>query len=892
MNLGEIEERVESLDENQGFDLIYDMLRAYGLPNASIARLRNGSHNRSDRVDECLWKGKVYYLFVRSSDDLHGVIDAAAADSRIIRERPRFLIVRDSAHLLALDTRTNDTLDTTLADLSSHFEFFLPWSGIEKTQLENLNYADVKAAEKMARLYDEIIKHNQISSTADVHHLNVFFSRLLFCFFAEDTRVFAQGQFTNAIASWTSVNGDDIHSFLDELFDVLNTEPLARADLPSRFRAFGYVNGKLFNQETGSPKFSAKARRVLLECGTLDWSQINPDIFGSMIQAVVNPSQRAGLGMHYTSVENIMKVIRPLFLDDLQNALDVALGSRLKLRHLLTRICTIKVFDPACGSGNFLVIAYKELRKLEHQVLQRIHELDPSQKGLFSLSEIKLENFFGIEIDDFAHEIAILSLWLAKHQMNVEFYELFGVEISLIPLKDSGNVVRANAISIDWEEVCPKGDGDDIFVLGNPPYCGSSMQDAAQKKDFVTYFGTTKYPKNLDYIALWFLKGARYIADGNAELGFVSTNSVSQGDHVALMWPLILHAGAEIKFAHESFRWSNQAKGNAGVTCVIVGLSTRSPQKRVIYSEGQKREVANISPYLSAASSNTIVHQRRDSLSGLPAMVRGSQPSDGGYLNFSEAERAQLIASDPAAEKYVRQYMGAKELINGTVRYCLWITDVEASQASAIPEIAKRLNGVRASRLRGSTTAQAGANRPYRFLQPAHRETASIIVPGHSSELREYIPMGFLDQRTVISNAAMAIYNAEPWVFGLVQSRMHMVWMRAVCGRIESRYRYSPVLVYNTFPVPPLFESFKNALQGHVYEVLEAREQSADKTLADLYDPSKMPVSLRRAHERLDATVDHFYRGNGFSSDEERLEMLFEMYEKMVAAENGAMTLA
>jgi type I restriction-modification system DNA methylase subunit len=889
MNLGEIEQQVTSLDTDQGFDLIYDLLRAYGLPKASIARLRTGTHNRSDREDERLWKGKVYYRFVQGTDDLHDLIDDASTDPRVLKERPRFLIVTDSVRLLALDTLNDGRLDTTLADLPSYFEFFLPWAGIEKTQLENLNYADVKAAEKMARLYDEIIKHNQIATADDVHHLNVFFSRLLFCFFAEDTQVFEPSQFTNAIASMTNANGEDVHTFLDELFTVLNTEQSVRMGLPSRFRGFGYVNGNLFNQQAGSPRFSAKARRIVLECGTLDWSQINPDIFGSMIQAVVHPSQREGLGMHYTSVENIMKVIRPLFLDGLHEAFEAAADSQPKLQRLLNRIWAIKVFDPACGSGNFLVIAYKELRKLEHRILQRIGDLDPNAKGLFSLSGIRLENFYGIEIDDFAHEIAILSLWLAKHQMNVEFYELFGVEISLIPLRDTGNVVCGNATQLDWEEICPKMGNGETYVLGNPPYAGSSMQTADQKGDFVDFFGTEGYPRNLDYIALWFLKGTRFVSDGLADLGFVSTNSVCQGDHVGLLWPSILDAGVSISFAYQSFRWSNQAKGKAGVTCVVIGLSANPKTPRTLYFDDQHRSVKNINPYLTATEKNTIVHRRSDVLSGLPSMVFGSKPTDGGYLNFSEAERLQMISNYPDAERYVRRYMGAQEFISGTVRFCLWISDEDAGQASVIPDIKKRLEGVRAARMRGSSTAQAMADRPYRFLQRAHKDTPSIIIPCHSSEKREYIPMGFLDRRTVISNAAMAIYDAEPWVFGVLQSRMHMVWVRAITGRIKTDFRYSAEVVYNTFPMPEPTDHQTISLTKHVFEIVDAREQFSSKTLAELYDPGRMPEALRAAHRRLDSTVDELYRKNAFHSDQDRLEMLFEMYEKMVAGQSGVL---
>lgn len=897
MNLQEIEQNVTSLSLNptQGFDFIYDLLRAYGIPKASISRLKKGTHDRSKEDNEHLWRGKLYYRFVDDGGDLHALIDDAKNDQRVMRERPRFLIVRDAKQLLAIDTKAETTLDIDITELPANAAFFLPWAGIEKTQLETLNYADIKAAEKMARLYDEIIKHNAITTETDVHNLNVFFSRLLFCFFAEDTGVFAKRSFTDAIGSLTTERGEDTGDFLDRLFMVLNTKESERKGVPAYLKGFGYVNGKLFDQKAPSPRFSAKARKIVLECGTLDWSQINPDIFGSMIQAVVHPSQREGLGMHYTSVENIMKVIRPLFLDELEGAFEDAVDSVKKLERLLNRIAAIKVFDPACGSGNFLVISYKELRKLEHRILQRLSDLqvaDSSKAQLFKESKVKLENFFGIEIDDFAHEIAILSLWLAKHQMNVEFKELFGVEISLIPLRDTGNIVCGNATRLDWEDVCPKSPHSEIYVLSNPPYLGSSMQSADNKQDFVEFFGTPRYPKNLDYISLWFLKGADYITDGVAELAFVSTNSLCQGDHVGLLFPPILEKGLQIAFAHTSFPWSNLAKGKAGVMCVIVGLSIRPKNPRRLYSGQIRQDVDNINPYLAATHRNTIVLKERASLFGLPPMAFGNKPTDGGFLSLTPEEKDELLALDPTAAEFIRPYAGAEEFLNGVPRYCLWIGDEDAERAAAIPGIRKRLEGVRASRLRGSTTAQAMADRPYRFLQRAHRELPQIIVPMVSSERREYIPMDFVSPQTIVSNLANAIYGAEPWVLGLIQSRMHMVWVRTVAGRLESRIRYSSVLCYNTFPVPALSEKAQESLAELAYEVLAAREEFPDLTPAQLYDPDHMPGILRRAHERLDRTVDALYQDREFASDDERLELLFQMYEQAVQSRERRLTNA
>jgi hypothetical protein len=882
MQLHEVEASVAGLDLSQGFELIYDLLQAYGVSGASVTRLKSGSYDKSKKDNEVLWRDKVFYRYVDDGEDIHAAIDAARTDEMITKLRPRFLIVRNRDQIVAIDTRTSDTLDTRLADLPSYSAFFLPWSGIEKTQLETVNYADIKAAERMARLYDEIVKHNQIETAQDVHNLNIFFSRLLFCFFAEDTGVFPAGIFTNGIASLTAADGSDAARYLDALFDVLDTAPAKRQNMPAHFADFGYVNGRLFSARASAPTFSKAARKLVIDCGSLNWSVINPDIFGSMMQAVVHAGQRESLGMHYTSVENIMKVIRPLFVDDLQVTFDAA-DTKGKLVRLRERISAIKCFDPGCGSGNFLVIAYKELRKLEHRILKRLQDLDPKTPvALFQDSEIKLENFYGIEIDDFAHEIAILSLWLAKHQMNVEFRELFGHEIQLIPLRDTGNVVCANAVRTDWNEVCPKAKGDELYVLGNPPYLGSSMQNEQQKQDFVRFFGTPRYPRNLDYISLWFMTAARYVADGVGSVGFVSTNSVTQGDHVGLMWPTIFATGVQIAFAHESFRWTNQARGGAGVTCVVIGLSLCPASLRPLYSEGKKRLVPNISPYLRPSSRNTIVFARRTPPGGLPPMVFGNKPTDGGYLNFGESERAAMLESDPALAPYIRRYMGADELINGNVRYCLWVTDAQAIEAMSHSEVAARASGVAEARRNGSTVAQAMADRPYRFLQRAHREGTAIVVPLHSSEGRSYIPMAFVDDRTVVSNACDVIYNAEPWLFALLMSRLHNVWLRAVGGRIKSDFRYSATLCYNTFPVPPLSDKSRQLLTERAFAVLVAREQHSDKTLAQVYDPGKMPTELREAHQFLDAAVDQLYRNTPFQSDDERLELLFYMYESAI----------
>ena len=880
MQLHEVEGNVADLDVRQGFELIYDLLRAYGISNASITRLQKGTYNRAGTDSEVLWKDKVYYRFISHGEDLHAVIDAARHNERVKKQRPRFLIVRNDEQIVAVDTRTGDTLDTRLADLPGYSAFFLPWAGIEKTQLESINYADVKAAEKMARLYDEIVKHNSIETADDVHRLNIFFSRLLFCFFAEDTGVFPDGIFTNGIGSLTGEDGSDTARYLDDLFKVLDLEPKKRKGIAAHFVDFGFVNGKLFSAQSASPSFSAKARRLILECGTLNWSVINPDIFGSMMQAVVHPGQRESLGIHYTSVENIMKVIRPLFLDDLQDAFDSA-DTKAKLTRLHKRISAIKCFDPACGSGNFLVIAYKELRKLEHRILRRLQEVDrKTPVALFQDSLIKLENFYGIEIDDFAHEIATLSLWLAKHQMNVEFKELFGHEIQLIPLRDTGKVVCANAARVDWDEVCQVGEGEEVYLFSNPPYLGARLQDPTQKADLQGLQGFGSVSNSLDYVAAWFLLGALYVARHEAVLGFVSTNSICQGDQVALLWPHLYDLGVDIAFGVQSFKWTNNARGNAGVTCVVVGLRRDGEYKRWLYKNGFRQSAPTISPYLVASSRRTIVAATRRPPGGLPEMVFGTRAVDGGNLIFTPEQRRTLLETYPEAGGYLRRFIGATEFLGNVDRYILFLGDDQVDEACRIPEVERRLNAVRDERLRSkeARTRELAAT-PHHYYATSYQESTSVFVPRHSSANRDYIPIGYLGAETIVSDAANAIYDAPPWLFALLTSRMHNVWARAVCGRIKTDFRYSATLCYNTFPVPALSDKSRGLLTERAFAVLAVREQHSDKTLAQLYDLGKMPAELREAHQFLDAAVDQLYRNRPFQSDDERLELLFDMYE-------------
>jgi len=558
----------------------------------------------------------------------------------------------------------------------------LPWAGIEKHKHKNENPADRKAAEKMAKLYDGILAENNISNEEKTHDLNIFLSRLLFCFFAEDTNIFDDGLFTDSVASHTQSDGSDLYTYLEKLFDVLNSKNTS--NYPAHFQKFPYVNGGLFAKKHWIPKFSEKSRKIIIECGELNWAEINPDIFGSMIQAVVHPGQRGSLGMHYTSVPNIMKVIEPLFLNELKEEFEKCRGNKKKLNQLLGKMSKIKFFDPACGSGNFLIITYKELRRLEMKIIEEM--------GTFSFSDIQLSQFYGIEIDDFAHEIAKLSLYLAEHQMNVQFLQKFGKVSPTLPLKESGNIVCENATRIEWEEVCPKEKDDEIYVLGNPPYGGSRKQSSEQKEDMKMVFN--KNYKSLDYISCWFLLGAKYIRGINAKMAFVSTNSICQGLQVALLWPLILEQEIEIFFVHQSFKWENNAKRNAGVTVIIVGIRNSVNEVKKIYRNQQFEIVKNISPYLTSGK-NVFLVSRSMALSSLPKINFGNMPADGGKFLFTTEEKKEFLLKEPNAEKYFRKLIGAEEFLNGKERWCLWLVGIVSEDLEKLPLISKRVSDVK-----------------------------------------------------------------------------------------------------------------------------------------------------------------------------------------------------
>lgn len=913
----EIEERLRQLKEHTltADEIGYSLLYAFGKGERDIARMREGKGIIKTFEPGLLIKGEFCY---RATTTLRLVaeLEELKADTAVRKAAPKIIAVSDGKTIRAYDLRQQESFEQQIDRLYCDFEFFYPLAGVERIEYVEESPADIKAAEKLAKLHDEIRAYNEFTSDSDLHDLNIFIARLLFCFFAEDTGIFEPSIFTGTIKQYTLDDGSDLNPFLDDAFLAMATEEKYRpADLPSFIRQFPFVSGGLFTKLISLPQLSARARKIIIECGDLDWQNINPDIFGSMIQAVVNPDERATQGMHYTSVPNIMKVINPLFLDELteeKNRLAAQLDEEKKLleltsknskdlkkfydkgqyikrscRNLLRRIAAMKFFDPACGSGNFLIITYKQLRLLELDILAIIRDCQP--EGLLDMdilqgTVIKLNQFYGIELLDFPHEIAMLSLWLAEHQMNRKLYQDFGVVTNALPLKDITQIKCGNACRVDWNEVCPHTKEEEVFIFGNPPYLGSSKLELLQQQDREIVLGKYNSFKKIDYIGIWFVKGSKYIKDSYSKFSFVSTNSVCQGEMVEPLWRIIYTYGVSIDFAYTSFKWKNNAKNNAGVTCIIIGFrSIIQKSDSVLYSsEGNKKIVKNINCYL-LPSGNLIVSKHNKSISGFKSISMGCKPVDGGNLILDEEEKSKLLSLYPKCSKWIKQLYSADDYINGKTRYCLWIPDEELKEAKQNEIILRHINATADFRLSSKDEgARQMALTSHQFREFKACDDNTLVIPSTSSENRDYIPMGFGNCDMVVNNAMYMVIDADLTTFGITTSKMSMLWMKTIGGKLETRYRYTN-LCYNSFPFPPISDSKKSEIEEAATEILLTREPylTVGKTLADLYDPDTMPDDLREAHARLDDIVESCYPGYPFASDEARLECLFKMYEKM-----------
>jgi type I restriction-modification system DNA methylase subunit len=881
-NIDKIKSRLEDAITKVGEEFLSSFLSAYGFANTTIKKLLAAGPDQNGRYSV---KQKLLFTPPQclSSELERFYLDAVAS----AKNKERFVVATNFERLIAKDMASDRGIDIPFDELPDSYEFFLPWCGRETIEQIVENPADVKAATQMGHLFESIKKDNEDNAELTEEALNVFLTRLLFCLFADDTHIFEESQFRNALQLHTSEDGSSVQAFLEGLFDVLDIPVDQRTDIKDYYEAFPYVNGGLFQKHYPIPRFSKTSRRKLLECCASDWSAINPDIFGSMFQTVISEEQRRTLGQHYTSVTNIMKVLNPLFLDDLRTELDEldALPSgkwkERKVKKYREKIAGIKVFDPACGSGNFLITAYKELCHLDMRAISMIDELP--------FVGIHLNNFYGIEIDDFPCEIARLSLWLAQHQINMECYEKYNNANPTLPLTASGHIVCGNALRLDWNEVCPAENDDIVYVCGNPPFAGHQTKTDSQRADIQRLFqGRIHGTTDLDYVSCWFLKGSDYIRGyKNRELGLVSTNSVTQGKHVKALWPAVLKEDEEIFFGYESFKWSNNAKDKAGVTVTIIGLRNKGDGAKRLYSSDSSKIVQNINPYLRDESSSNAVTPIHKTPDGLPKCEFGSMAQDDGNLIFSTTGKDDIVRLHLEAEPLFKKLVGADEYIKGKERWCLWIDDADVKLGLSFPELAERIEAVRNFRLASSRDiTRKHASRPWAFGEQRFiPNVPAIIIPATSSERRKYVPIGYLSPDIVIPNSAFAIYDAPLWLFAILTSRMHMAWVRTVAGKLETRIRYSNTLCYNTFPFPNLSESQKKALEDSAMRIIEARENHYENTMAQLYDPDKMPDDLRAAHESNDLLVDTLYRRSGFDNDSERLQELFRRYKEATSCQ-------
>ncbi|MCY3653919.1 MAG: lactate dehydrogenase [Cyanobacteria bacterium MAG IRC1_bin_28] len=913
MNPVEIEEAVAALAA-QPFDgerFPYAFLEAFGNKPTTIKRLRSGASNKSDLAGGVLQANNIHIKVCplgKATETMAALRDSPATR----RAKAKLILATDGEEFQAEDLTGAAVIVCDYPDFPDYFGVFLPLAGIATVRQISESAFDVKATGRLNRLYMELRKTNPDWDTSERRHdMNRFMARLIFCFFAEDTGILTRADFTPTIEKMS--DRFNTGAVIRELFRAMNTreEDHRAAGIARWARGFPYVNGGLFSGSADVPNFSPVARSYLLHIGHLDWKRINPDIFGSMIQAVADDEERGALGMHYTSVPNILKVLNPLFLDDLREKLNEAKDNPRKLLNLRNRMARIRVFDPACGSGNFLVIAYKTMRAIEDEINQRRGEAGRP-------TVIPLTNFRGIELRDFPAEIARLALIIAEYQCDELYRGQKEALADFLPLDAQNWITCGNALRLDWLSVCPptgtgvtvKYHADDLFdtpleqpeiefaneggetyICGNPPYRGSQWQTDAQKADLKTIFkGHTKTYKSLDYVSGWLMKAAIYATKINAVAALVSTNSVCQGRQVSMLWPLIFRTGHKISFAHTSFKWANLAAHNAGVTVVIIGISNREragKQKQRIFSiteDGRTifREADNINPYL-VPEQNIFVQQRSEPPQGAERMRFGNHPYYGTPLIFPAEEARRIIDTTPKAAHYIRPLYGSKELISGLPRACIWIEQDAAKQAVLLPEIAEKIEATASRRraIKRDKTAQKLADTPYRFRDQITAKQHILVVPRVSSEDRPYLPVGLLSAKCIVQDRAFALYDAPLWNMALIASRLHLVWIATVCGRMRTDFSYSNTMGWNTFPVPLLTEKNREDLTRCAENILLAREAHFPATIAELYDPRKMPENLRHAHDCNDEVLERIYIGRRFKNDTERLEKLFGLYVKM-----------
>jgi len=882
----------ETTGEEKKYDQSFmnDFFSVYGVSRDKYffqytVRLKTGEIRWAD----CFWPG-VVLIEMKSKGQKKAELETAYAQALeyyyAIEEeiRPKFILVCDFNvfELYNMDGASEAPTRFTLKEFPTRIRVFDVFLGIEtKWKPAGNDDLNIQAAYKMAKLHDKMAALGYSG-----HELEVYLVRLMFCLFAEDTEIFGSGFFYDYIQGCKE-DGSDLGSRISVLFEVLDMPPEVRAKKPmlsAELKKFQYINGSLFEEVLHRSDFDGEMRKILLSCCDFNWEQIKPEIFGAMFQGVMSPEERRELGAHYTSEENILKVIRPLFLDSLWEEFERSKTSKKNLEVFHEKLGKLKFLDPACGCGNFLIVTYRELRKLEIQVLRVLRD-DYRQKVLDvgDICKVNVHQFYGIECEEFPSQIARVGMWLCDHLMNREASETFGGNQARLPLKEAAHITCGNALRVDWETLVPKNELR--YIMGNPPFLGYGMQSPEQKEDMLlTYVddrGTTfKTAGKIDYVSAWYYKAANYMQGTDIQTAFVSTNSITQGDQVAYVWQPILDIfNVSINFAYRTFKWANEAKGKAAVHCVIIGFDVKSEKSSIkwIYDEGGKRiNAKSISPYLIDAPT-IIVEARKHPLCNVPEMITGNRPADGGNLIIEADEYDQFVEKEPEATKYIKKLVGAEEFINNKKRWCLWLVDAKPGELKKLPLVMERIQACKNNReMAPDAGRQKLAQTPTLFRETNNPETY-VIIPSTSSERRDFIPMGFLGEDVIPTNANLIIPNATLYHFGVLTSTIHMAWTRAVCGRLEMRYRYSKDIVYNNFPWPETTEAQKEEISKLAQNVLDARALFPESSLADLYDPLTMPPELLKAHKNLDKAVAKAY-GISYETDAEIVAFLMQKY--------------
>jgi len=836
---------------------------------------------------DLFWKGTLLVEHKSRGRDLDKAYGQALDYFPGIREQdlPKYVLVSDFSQFRLYDLDAGDEFDFDLADLPQNIHLFGFISGYTTRVYHDEDPVNIQVAETMGALHDELLK-----SGYSGHALEVFLVRLVYCLFADDTGIFPKDHFHYFIENRTNPNGSDTGGLLAGIFQMLNTAPERRQSAAdAEILQFPYINGGLFEESLHIPFFNAKMRAALLDCCSFDWGRVSPAIFGSLFQSVMDKDQRRRQGAHYTSEKNILKVARPLFLDDLRAEFNASQTDARKLRGLHDKLAALKFFDPACGCGNFLIITYRELRRLELDILRQLRKLSGQEAHQMTLGEqlsrLDVDALYGLEIDEFPARIAEVALWLTDHQMNMELSQEFGQTFIRLPLKKSANIQNGNALQVDWESFVPKAN---LTILGNPPFVGKNMRTPAQNADMEAVCAPLGNYGVLDYVSAWYIKAAQFIRGTNIRVAFVSTNSITQGEQVGALWGWLLAQGIKIHFAHRTFRWSNDARGRAAVFCVVIGFGMSDVLQKRLFdyanpdAEAQEILARNINPYLVIAD-DIIIDSRNKPLCDVPEMLFGSKPTDNGNLILNDVQKAELLHKEPVAEKFIHPLISAHEFLHGENRWCLWLKDASPAELRKMPEVMKRVEAVRQFRLKSTKAATVKlASMPYLFAEIRQPVNNYILIPIHSSENRLYVPITFFGAENIVHNSSTAIPNATPYHFGVISSLMHMAWMRAVCGRIKSDYRYSNNIVYNNFPWPgEATPAQKARVESAAQSVLAARQGYPDSSLADLYDPAAMPKPLVDAHRALDKAVDLCYRPQPFATELERLEYLFGLYRQL-----------